>query len=160
MPGTTTRRTGMTIAWLGAVAATALNGVVIGYGAIWFQLFGDSTDAGDYRLSAGGYGAAAVVLALAVPAMLSHGGPRWLVLPTAVLSAVLGALAFGSAVRSVDAQGPRVGGGRGLGRHRRRALGAVDLGPRRPRVARSVPARSPRNRRRGVTALTPAAVDH
>lgn len=64
--------------WVFAVSATALNGFLVGYGAISFQLFGDTADAEDYAVSAGGYGAATVVLFLAVPAILTHGAPRWL----------------------------------------------------------------------------------
>ena len=73
----------ITTAWVAAVLATALNGVVVGYGAVWFQLFGESADAEDYLVSAGGYGAAAVVLLLAVPAILTHRAPRWRSCPPA-----------------------------------------------------------------------------
>lgn len=72
------RRRWVAAGWVAAVLATALNGLVVGYGAVWFQLFGDRPDAADYRVSAGGYGAAAVVLALAVVALITHDGPRWL----------------------------------------------------------------------------------
>lgn len=97
--GAVSRRRWVPAGWVGAVTATILNGIVVGYGAIWFQLFGDTADAEDYSVSAGGYGAAAVVLALAVPAILGHRGPRWLVWPTGVAAVVLGFLA----ARSVDA---------------------------------------------------------
>ena len=70
------RHVWVTVCWVGAVTATALNGVVVGYGAVWFQLFGETADAEDYLVSAGGYGAAAVVLVLAVPGILTHRGPR------------------------------------------------------------------------------------
>ena len=99
-----TRSTWLTLGWVGGVVATALNGVVVGYGAIWFQLFGDSADVEDYRVSAGGYGAAAVVLALAVPAVVAHRAPRWLVWPAAVSAAVLGLLAANSAAAAVRAE--------------------------------------------------------
>lgn len=97
------RRIWVAVGWVSAVAATVLNGVVVGYGAVWFQLFGDTADAEDYAISAGGYGAAAVVLAVAVPAILTHRGPRWLVWPTAVSAVVLGLLAARSAEASVRA---------------------------------------------------------
>jgi len=106
MTATAARHVAVTLAWVGAVAVSALNGVAVGYGAIWLQFFGDSPDAADYRMSAGGYGAAAVVLALAVPAMLARGGPRWLVLPTVVTACVLGVLAGGSALRATEAEEP------------------------------------------------------
>lgn len=82
--------------WVGAVVATALNGVVVGYGAIWFQLFGESPQADDYQVSAGGYAAAAFVLTLAVPAILTHRAPRWLLWPTAALATTLGVLSLTS----------------------------------------------------------------
>jgi hypothetical protein len=96
------RRTWMAVGWVGAVAATVLNGVVVGYGAVWFQLFGDTADAEDYAVSAGGSAAAAVVLALAVPAILAHRGPRWLVWPTGAAAVVLGLLAVRSAAVSAQ----------------------------------------------------------
>ncbi len=98
------RRAWATAGWQFAVVATAVNGLLVGYGAIWFQLFGETADAEDYRVSAGGYGAAAVVLLLAVPAVLTHRGPRWLVWPSAVSAAVLGLLALSSAAASADAE--------------------------------------------------------
>jgi hypothetical protein len=104
MVGEPARRAWVTAGWVGAVVATALNGVLVGYGAIWFQLFGDTADAEDYRVSAGGYGAAAVVLVLAVPAILTHRAPRWLVWPAAVSAAVLGLLAVNSAAASAHAE--------------------------------------------------------
>jgi hypothetical protein len=103
------RRLAVTALWVLAVLATVLNGVVVGYGAIWFQLFGDGPDAADYRLSAAGYGTAALVLALAVPALLVSTVPRWLA-PTAGVSAVLlGVMAMGSAITSVDEDPARLG---------------------------------------------------
>jgi hypothetical protein len=90
----------VTVAWLLAVGATLLNGLVVGYGAIWFQLFGDSPDREDYQVSAGGYAAAAVVLALAVPALLTHRGPRRVAPVACVAAVLLGLLALTSAVRA------------------------------------------------------------
>lgn len=93
------RRIWVAVAWVSAVTATILNGIVVGYGAIWLQVFVDTVDTDDYAVSAGGYGAAATVLVLAVPAILTHGGPRWLVWPTGMSGVVLGLLA----ARSVEA---------------------------------------------------------
>jgi hypothetical protein len=103
MVGAGSRRIWVAAGWVGAVTATLLNGVVVGYGAIWLQFFGDTADAEDYAVSAGGYGAAAVVLAVAVPAMLAHGGPRWLVWPTGAAAVVLSLLAGRSAEASAHA---------------------------------------------------------
>ena len=60
-----------------SVVTTMLNGFVVGYGAVWFQLFGEQADRGDYLTSAGGYLGAAVVLALTPVAMLSPQRRRW-----------------------------------------------------------------------------------
>ena len=98
------RHVWVTACWVGAVTATALNGVVVGYGAVWFQLFGETADAEDYLVSAGGYGAAAVVLVLAVPGILTHRGPRWLAWAAGASAAVLGLLAAGSLAASTRAE--------------------------------------------------------
>jgi hypothetical protein len=103
MVGAGSRRIWVAVGWVAAVAATVLNGVVVGYGAIWIQFFGATADAGDYAVSAGGYGAAAAVLALAVPAILTHRGPRWLVWSTSLSVVVLGLLAARSAEASAHA---------------------------------------------------------
>jgi hypothetical protein len=94
----------LSAAWVVAIVATAVNGVVVGYGAVWFQLFGETADAEDYAVSAGGYGAAAVVLALAVPALLTHRAPRWLAWPTGLAAALLALAAIGSAAASASAE--------------------------------------------------------
>ena len=73
--GTTTRLIWANIGWATAVLLTIGTGFVVGYGSIWFQLFGDRPDAGDYRISAGGYACAAVVLALGAAGILSFRGP-------------------------------------------------------------------------------------
>ncbi|MBD8868445.1 hypothetical protein [Nocardioides donggukensis] len=104
MVSTRARRLWVVAVWVGAVLATALNGVVVGYGVVWFQLFGETADADDYLVSSGGYGAAAVVLALAVPAIVTHAGPRWLLVPTGVTAAVLGALAVNAAAAAREAE--------------------------------------------------------
>ena len=125
------RHVWVTACWVGAVAATALNGVVVGYGVVWFQLFGETADAEDYLVSAGGYGAAAVVLVLAVPGILTHRGPRWLAWAAGASAAVLGSARYGFA-RSVHARGAvRLTRQHRLGRDRCCDVGAVDVGARR-----------------------------
>ena len=104
MGSTRARSRWVAAAWVGAVTATVLNGILVGYGALWLQLFGESADAEDYSVSAGGYGAAAAVLALAVPAILTHRAPRWLAWPAGVSAAVLGLLAIRSAAASARAE--------------------------------------------------------
>lgn len=64
-----------TVGWTLAVLSTAGTGLVVGYGSIWFQLFGDTASAGDYRISAGGYATAAVLLLLAVAALMASSRP-------------------------------------------------------------------------------------
>jgi hypothetical protein len=92
------------VGWIGAVTATALNGVLVGYGAVWLQFFGETADAEDYRVSAGGYGAAAVVLCLAVIGILTHRGPRWLAWVALVSAVIFGLLAGNSAAGSAQAE--------------------------------------------------------
>src|SRR3954451_6303958 len=75
------RRSWISAGWIVAVLATAANGVAVGYGSVWVQLFGETADQTDYQVSAGGYAAAAAVLGLAVPAILTHRAPRWLLWP-------------------------------------------------------------------------------
>ena len=96
------RRRWVAACWVGAVIAIVVNGVAVGYGAVWLQFFGDVADAEDYAVSAGGYGAAAFVLALAVPAILAHYGPRWLVWPTGASAVVLGVMSARSAEVSMQ----------------------------------------------------------
>ncbi|WP_162794541.1 hypothetical protein [Nocardioides houyundeii] len=81
-----------------AVPPTLLNGLVVGYGSLWFLIGGSTPDAGDYALSTGGYAAAALVLALAVPALLGHGGSGWLIAIATVCAPLLTVLALTSAV--------------------------------------------------------------
>lgn len=73
--GRTTTWTWRNVGWATAVILTIATGAVVGYGAVWFQLFGDHADAGDYRMSAGGYACAAGVLILGAVAILSFRGP-------------------------------------------------------------------------------------
>lgn len=94
--GTTTRRIWANIGWATAVLLTIGTGFVVGYGSIWLQLFGDRPDSGDYRISAGGYACAAVVLALGAVGILSFRGPLVLVGVSAASAAVYVLLALRS----------------------------------------------------------------
>ncbi|MDQ3358081.1 MAG: hypothetical protein M3520_04325 [Actinomycetota bacterium] len=62
--------------WWVLIIGVALNGVVVGYGAIWFQLFGEAADRSDYLVSAGGYAAAAGVLVFAAVGVAGLRGPK------------------------------------------------------------------------------------
>lgn len=94
--------TGLTRAiWTNVVLAagivlTALTGFVVGYGSVWFQI-GGVPDAEDYRVSAGGYAAAAVVLVAAIPAVVAFRGAEVLLAGTAVVAALYLVLAVRSA---------------------------------------------------------------
>lgn len=94
--------TGLTRAiWTNVVLAagivlTALTGFVVGYGSVWFQFEG-GPDAEDYRVSAGGYAAAAVVLVAAIPAVVAFRGAGVLLPGTAVVAALYLVLAVRSA---------------------------------------------------------------
>lgn len=79
------------LTWWWASALTALNGFVVGAGSVWFQLFGESPDRGDYLVSAGGYLTAAAVISLALAPALGRGVPTW-------GAATLGAIAAGLAI--------------------------------------------------------------
>jgi hypothetical protein len=94
--GTTTRRIWANIGWATAVLLTIGTGFVVGYGSIWLQLFGDRPDSGDYRISAGGYACAAVVLALGAVGILSYRGPLVLAGVSAAFAAVYVLLALRS----------------------------------------------------------------
>jgi hypothetical protein len=83
--------------WWVLIVGTALNGLVVGYGAIWFQLFGERADRGDYLVSAGGYAAAAAVLVLAAVGVAGLRGPVWAGRASASLAVVLAVLAARSA---------------------------------------------------------------
>lgn len=56
---------------------TALSGLVIGWLAVAFQLFGESADAEDYDVAAGAYAASAVVLVLGAFVARGSRAPRW-----------------------------------------------------------------------------------
>jgi hypothetical protein len=103
--------------WLACAVATALNGLVVGYGSVWFQLFGDSADRSDYLVSAGGYLAASAVLAVGVcgaSRLAVRRGGRVAVIVVAMLLALGGLSSVqmaGSAERSSIEQSPLDGAG-------------------------------------------------
>ena len=110
------------VQWRVAVVATALNGVVVGYGAVWFQLFGEQADRADHLTSAGGYLGAALVLALAPLTLLSPterrwGGPvgSWWAGAAALLLAVLGLSSLSTGLGMEEPTGPFGGLDDGLG---------------------------------------------
>lgn len=103
--------------WWALIVGTALNGLVVGYGAIWFQLFGERADRSDYLVSAGGYGAAAGVLVFAAVGVAGLGGPVWAGRVSASLAVALAVLAVRSAGIAAglpddhDSNGPLDGAG-------------------------------------------------
>lgn len=76
-----------TAAWTTLLVLTALNGLVVGYGVIWFQLMGSQPDRSDYLVSAGGYGAAGVALVMGAAALIAYDGPR-------IVTAIAGPIGF------------------------------------------------------------------
>lgn len=95
--------------WALCVLLTAGTGIVVGYLAVWFQLFGETADADDHRVAAAAYGTAAVVLLLAVPAVLAQvDAARWPAWLAAAAAGVLGLLAADS-VASIDDAEPGPG---------------------------------------------------
>lgn len=56
---------------------TVLSGLVIGWLAVAFQLFGESADAEDHEVAAGAYAASAVVLVLGAFVARGSRAPRW-----------------------------------------------------------------------------------
>ena len=82
--------------WAFAILATFLNGLVVGYGSVALQFFGERADAEDYAVSSGGYSAAALVLMVAIPGLLARGKPKLLVWCAASLGVLLIVLALAS----------------------------------------------------------------
>ncbi len=85
------------VLWWCAVVLTAGNGVVVGAGSVWFQLFGETADRGDYLVSGGGYLTAAVLLGIGLGAIPRLGVSRFaggvvLVVAISLLLAGLGSL--------------------------------------------------------------------
>ena len=87
------------------VLLTTLTGLVVGWFAVGFQLFGDRPDADDYESAAGAYGAAALVLVLSTGALTRPAAPRW-VLVVAVAGAGLFTLLLLSSVSDMAAAEP------------------------------------------------------
>ncbi|MGI8900808.1 MAG: hypothetical protein ACR2HA_07720 [Nocardioides sp.] len=81
---------------LGCALLTFLNGVVVGYGSIWLQFFGEQADREDYLMSFGGYAAAALVLLIGLFSLVRLGTAQWAVAGVAVLTALLAVLAISS----------------------------------------------------------------
>jgi len=81
---------------LGCALLTFLNGVVVGYGSIWLQFFGEQADREDYLMSFGGYVAAALVLLISLPSLVRLGAARWALVAVAGLAALLTVLATSS----------------------------------------------------------------
>jgi hypothetical protein len=85
--------------WVGlllgvSVVSTALTGLVVGWFAVYFQLFGESADADDYRMAAGGYGAAALLLCAGALAVRTWRAPTWELIWAVAGAAVLALLAM------------------------------------------------------------------
>lgn len=83
--------------WWTSAVLTALNGFVVGAGSVWFQLFGEAPDRGDYLVSAGGYLTAGAVLVVGLGAVADVGISRAaaglvLVVAVALLLAGVGSL--------------------------------------------------------------------
>ena len=82
--------------WWVLVVCVTLNGVIVGVGAVTLVFLG-SAQRSDYLVSAGGYGAAAVVLVFAVVGAAGLNGPVWAGRTAALAALVLAALAARSA---------------------------------------------------------------
>lgn len=101
--------------FVGNVAAatlTALNGVVVGYGALWFQFFGSSPNRDDYLVSFGGYVSAAVLIAVAVAGNMLRRGAAWFSYAGSVTAVLLGVAAVDSRSRArvVEDRGAGISG--------------------------------------------------
>ena len=81
---------------LGCLLTTFLNGLVVGYGVLWFQLFGDQPDREDYLVSFGGYAAAAVVLLVGLVSLVRLGTAGWAIVLVGILAGLLALLAVNS----------------------------------------------------------------
>lgn len=103
------------LAWWVCWVLTALNGVVVGAGSVWFQLFGESPDRGDYLVSAGGYLTAAAVLGLAVVPARGRGIPAWALIAVTVVALCLAVAGLRSLSEAAE-----------LPAHRRPSAGVAD----------------------------------
>ncbi len=95
-----------------AAILTALNGVVVGYGALRLQFFGNSPNRDDYLVSTGGYAAAAVLIAFAVASNFARRGAAWFGYAGSVAAVLLGfgALVSWSRARVVEDRGAGISG--------------------------------------------------
>lgn len=96
---------------LAAATLTALNGVVVGYGAVWFQI-GGSPDRDDYLVSSGEYAAAALLIASAVAGNIFRRGAAWFDYAGSLTAVLLGiaALVSWSQARVVEDHGAGISG--------------------------------------------------
>jgi hypothetical protein len=79
---------------LGAgVVLTSITGLVVGWVAVALQFFGASADADDYRMAAGGYGGAALLLCFGAVAVWTWRAPTWELIWAVATAAVLALLA-------------------------------------------------------------------
>ncbi|GAA2124130.1 hypothetical protein GCM10009843_20500 [Nocardioides bigeumensis] len=76
--------------------ATILNGLVVGWVSVWFQLFGDTADRDDYLVSTGGYAAGAVAGLLGLLALRRLEVTSWVFWLCAVGAGCLVPLALSS----------------------------------------------------------------
>ncbi len=90
------RHRGLTAFLIGCLLTTFLNGVVVGYGIIWFQLAGSQAGREEYLMSFGGYAAAALVLLVGLVSVVRLGSARWVVVLVAGLGGLLALLALRS----------------------------------------------------------------
>lgn len=95
-----------------AAILTAVNGVVVGYGALWFQFFGALPDRADYLVSMGGYATAALLVALATVSNSLLGGAIWFGYagPATAAALGIGALVSWSHVRIMEDRVPGISG--------------------------------------------------
>ena len=91
------------------VVLTVLTGLVVGYGVVWFQIGGSTPDAEDYQISAGGYAAAAALLAVSLPALLAYRSARWLVIGASWFASLYLVLAVRSTVLAAEVDDPGPG---------------------------------------------------
>ncbi|MEV6599304.1 hypothetical protein AB0M36_20985 [Actinoplanes sp. NPDC051346] len=88
------------VTWWVLISCTAVNGVAVGYGSLWFLNL--SLSRGDYLISGGGYAAAAVVLMFAAVGAAGLRGPLSVVYGSLLLAVVLVALAVRSFMIAAD----------------------------------------------------------
>ena len=100
-PPSRSRSRWATMGWVLAVLSTVVTGLVVGYGVLWFQ-FGSGPVVEDYQISAGGYGTAAALLLVSVPALLAA-RRRILATATGVVVLLYAGLSWNSWLAQFDA---------------------------------------------------------